>query len=58
MKLNKLTEEEKRVIIDKETKAPFTGEYYKNKLNSSSINSTPSPRRTPVVEHSSLRGMD
>lgn len=31
MKLNKLTEEEKKVILDKGTEAPFTGEYYKNK---------------------------
>jgi len=30
MKKNSLTEEEKRVIINKGTEAPFTGEYYKN----------------------------
>ena len=31
MELNKLTEEEKRVIIDKGTEAPFVGEYTNNK---------------------------
>ncbi|MEI7688846.1 MAG: methionine-R-sulfoxide reductase [Candidatus Nomurabacteria bacterium] len=29
--MNKLTEKEKRVIIDKNTEAPFTGEYVNNK---------------------------
>ena len=31
MELNKLTEEERRVIVDKGTEAPFTGEYVNNK---------------------------
>ena len=31
MKLNKLTKEEERVIIDKGTEAPFIGEYVNNK---------------------------
>jgi len=31
MKLNELTAEEKRVIIDKGTEAPFVGEYVANK---------------------------
>ena len=31
MELNKLTKEEKRVIIDKGTEAPFVGEYVNNK---------------------------
>ncbi len=30
MKLNKLTKEEERVIVDKGTEAPFSGEYDKN----------------------------
>jgi len=30
MKLNKLTKEEKRVIVDKGTEAPFAGEYVNN----------------------------
>lgn len=31
MKLNKLNEEQKRVIIDKGTELPFTGEYVNNR---------------------------
>ena len=31
MKLNPLTEEERRVIVDKGTEIPFTGEYNENK---------------------------
>jgi len=31
MKMNELTKEEKRVILDKGTEAPFTGEYVNNK---------------------------
>ncbi|TSC77634.1 MAG: methionine-R-sulfoxide reductase/methionine-S-sulfoxide reductase [Parcubacteria group bacterium Gr01-1014_24] len=31
MKKNELTTEERRVIINKGTEMPFTGEYYKNK---------------------------
>ena len=30
MELNKLTEEEKRVIVDKDTEMPFVGEYVNN----------------------------
>lgn len=33
MQLNNLTEEEKRVIINKGTEMPFTGEYVNNKEN-------------------------
>lgn len=33
MKKNELTSEEKRVILDKGTEAPFVGEYYKNTAN-------------------------
>ena len=31
MKKNELTAQERRVILDKGTEAPFVGEYYKNK---------------------------
>lgn len=30
-KYNKLTQEEEKVILQKETEAPFSGEFYKNK---------------------------
>ena len=33
MKKKELTAEEKRVIINKGTEAPFIGKYYKNKVN-------------------------
>ena len=36
--MNELNEEEKRVIINKGTEMPFTGEYLNNKENVSAIN--------------------